>query len=434
MSELYPDLRIEPPVRIYTGETSCKPPDLPGNPVWMTRVRLPNDEQLTRGPILLIHGLSANRFTFLPQHRGVPALAPWLARQGYDVWIEEWRGTGQWDQQRQMCDLKVPRSSFTLDAVAEHDHPAALSHIIQKRHADNLKESKIDVIAHCVGAATFAMSVARGHATQCGKVVLSALGLFYTVAPHRLILAQDHILDAITRPLQPQACGPLDGRDWMHPQPPRGKSPNGIDYYDYWSERQLASLYALWRDFHIDGIQLSPRCGLEYCKRVSFMYGEPYLHRHHEKLQDHLGDIHTAEALPMYFGPAQIQLFHHAVHCTRSGVIRPHPALIQGEHTDILEETPEWDYLGAASRARFTDLDRLTLLTGHQNHLWSRDSIDRMYEWLLNAPPKGPDNHRTRFHKKVLASFAHQDLYWGHDAPQNAISEVYEAVLKPALS
>lgn len=442
MAELYPDLSIDAPVTLYTTEAACRPlypptgpdgqPQL-GTPLWLTRVRSAQAARsgaTPRGPVLLIHGLSANRHTFLPQHRGVPALAAWLARRGHDVWLEEWRGTGQWSQQQTLYDIRLARARFTLDAVAQHDHPTALRHIEETWRRETGAAPKIAVIAHCVGAATFAMTIARGLAGACDRVVLSALGLFFSVAPHRQLLAHDHILDAVIEPMQSDRCGPhLSGGDWMHPEP-SGPAYNSVPYRDYWAEEgALARLYDLWSRFSVDELRLTPRCGVRYCERVSFMYGEPYLHRGGGVIQRHLGAVHHPKRLPIYFGPAQVQLFHHAVHSTRAGKIVPHPAIFPGQPWIAEADTPPWDHLSAESRGHFRALDHLTLLTGHQNHLWARDSVDRMFEWLQ----RGPGGLDGRFQKKVLASFAHQDLYWGHDTPQDAEAAIYEGILAGAL-
>jgi hypothetical protein len=56
----------------------------------------------------------------------------------------------------------------------------------------------------------------------------------------------------------------------------------------------------------------------------------------------------------------------------------------------------------------------VTLITGAENHLWHRDSIDLTYEWLRNRASSRRERDRHRKH--VLADYGHLDLFWSEDA------------------
>ena len=69
----------------------------------------------------------------------------------------------------------------------------------------------------------------------------------------------------------------------------------------------------------------------------------------------------------------------------------------------------------------------VTLITGNENQVWHRDSIDRMYEWLLRVLEPGA--HR-RVHKHVLPRYGHQDLYWSVNAEEDVYKKI-DAGLRP---
>jgi hypothetical protein len=75
----------------------------------------------------------------------------------------------------------------------------------------------------------------------------------------------------------------------------------------------------------------------------------------------------------------------------------------------------------------FLQLERLTLVTGHENQLWHRASIDWMYEWLRRN--LGPDDRRVQ--KRVFPKLGHQDLFWCEDS---ALRETVYKTLYQGLS
>jgi hypothetical protein len=69
---------------------------------------------------------------------------------------------------------------------------------------------------------------------------------------------------------------------------------------------------------------------------------------------------------------------------------------------------------------KFVPFDRITLLTGAQNPLWHRDSVDKMAEWLRRFRREVP--------KHVLDGFGHQDLWWGTRSEKIVFPLVRDAV------
>jgi hypothetical protein len=74
------------------------------------------------------------------------------------------------------------------------------------------------------------------------------------------------------------------------------------------------------------------------------------------------------------------------------------------------------------ARARFLDLESVTLITGARNQLWHRDSVNIMYEWLTS----GSSQARAKVRRHVLAEYAHQDLLWGERAKEEVFPRIIE--------
>ena len=70
----------------------------------------------------------------------------------------------------------------------------------------------------------------------------------------------------------------------------------------------------------------------------------------------------------------------------------------------------------------------VTMITGRENQVWHRDSMDRMNEWLLNEVP----SLRDKFCKRVFESFGHQDLLWSSraSAPGGFYATIADALEK----
>ena len=78
--------------------------------------RYPNDEAVRAGrrPVLLCHGLGANRFNL--DAPGRLSLARWIWAQGYESWVIELRGSGYSSRPRITNELKY---DWTFDDYVE---------------------------------------------------------------------------------------------------------------------------------------------------------------------------------------------------------------------------------------------------------------------------------------------------------------------------
>jgi hypothetical protein len=120
----------------------------------------------TRGPVLLVCGLAmrANSFYDAPAR---PTLVDALVREGYDVWVENWR-----------TSIDLPAEDYTLDGAAVYDHPAAIRKIRSETGVE-----KLSAVAHCMGSASLSMSVVAGLANELHTVVSSAVSLDVDLDP-----------------------------------------------------------------------------------------------------------------------------------------------------------------------------------------------------------------------------------------------------------
>jgi cholesterol oxidase len=119
-------------------------------------------------PLAMIHGYSVSGTTFT--HPSLkPSAAEYFWRQGRDVWVVDMRTSSG------MPTATLP---WSYDETALVDIPAALLHI------KNVTGNKVDVIAHCIGAAMLSMAIL----TEARKIPSSVvqLGVDTWITPEQL--------------------------------------------------------------------------------------------------------------------------------------------------------------------------------------------------------------------------------------------------------
>jgi hypothetical protein len=387
-----------------------------------------------RKPVLLLHGASAGSNTFITGVRD-GGLASWLAGQGFDPWLLEWRGSGQLIADGlNKALLETYGPVFTFNGAAEHDVTWAL-HAIQKHTA----APAIALIGFCMGSGVLAEAIARGrlksHLWSVDCVVLMTLGLFYETPRDGRLKSEERILERLTRTNLPGSGGLFVA---LNPKV-HADEKNGPVLDTPWP-RELDRLYGDWpgrlkshdiiRDetagapgpgrnsngsgpaapVNPDALRVKRLAAAEMCNRLGFLYGTPY---YHPNLVPAIHGDNTLEPLlPTRFGAIPLDMFIHAGRNVRRGI-----ATIYDQSRTTLKDR---DLVSADARSRFHDLKKVTLVTGDRNQLWHRNSIDLMYEWLRRGAG------RDRIVKHVMPDYGHQDLLWGTRAPE----QVYEFVGK----
>lgn len=220
------------------------------------------------GPVLLVHGagVRANIFRAPVETNVVDA----LVEAGYDVWLENWRGS-----------IDVVPNSWTLDQAALFDHPLAVKTVLDDTGARNLQ-----AIVHCQGSTSFVMSAVAGLLPNVRTIVTNAVSLHPIVpkwSQFKLKVAVPVVAE-FTRFLNP---------GW-------GKNaPTAV----------ATALNALVQSTHHE-------CDNPVCKQVSFTYGagSPALWRH-----ENLNDETHGTFIPNEFSHVPLSFFKQMARCVSAG-------------------------------------------------------------------------------------------------------------------
>jgi pimeloyl-ACP methyl ester carboxylesterase len=344
-----------------------------------------------RPAVLLVHGASAGSDTFRIGEE--QTLVDYLLGHGLDVWTLDWRASMRRAKDVYCKALNEGKlaGTFTIDAAADHDVPAA---ILAMRRAPQNVTGKIAVLGHCMGGAIVAQGIARGAipSADVETVVLTGLGLFYQAAIDNVLKAEDQVLEALL----------ADGQHLLHPTTGWERSVCTRDPGDGPWPPLLEDPYDVWLD-----TPLPHDCKVAICHRLSYMFGMPFI-------PDKIRRIHDGY-LPKQFGYIPLQFL---IHCCQN-LRRGHAAPFVATSTGPLPADTRY-----LQRPAFQDR-RITLITGDLNSLWHRDSIDTMYEWLRRGRRA---EQPLSLQKHVVPDFGHQDLYWGVDAPQLVFPKILEGL------
>ena len=336
-------------------------------------------------PVIMIHGYSASGTTFA--HELVdPSLASYMWARGRDVWILDMRTSS---------GMPTACEPWTFEDAAHADIPAAIAHICEATAS-----AKVDVVAHCMGAAMFGMAIlgppeagARFEAERralpgrIGRVVLSQVGPL-------VVFTQANIFRAY-----------LMG--WVRNLLPRARMPFRVDgeptLGDELLDRVLATLPYPAADFRIENPawpwQRAEFVGTRH--RMDALYGRDFeLPNVAPALLDRIDD---------FFGPYNLETLSQAMHLARLKTIATRAGrnpYVSREHLRAYWTFPTLSIHGA------------------RNGLSDVATLSRMKAVFEDA---GRDIHIEPF-----AQFGHQDCWIGRDARQ--VFERVDAFLAPPLA
>ncbi len=345
-----------------------------------------------RKPVLLLHGASANHRTFTTPD-GDACLASSLLANGFDPWLLDWRGSGLvFDDPANHASIANHPDWYNFNEAARLDVRAAIQKIRELRGW----QKPIAALGFCMGSAVLAEAVAEEHITDqdVDCLVLMTLGLFYTVPIDGRLKSEDRTLEELRT--TPSASVP-----GVDPRPAAAYWPASVnDLFKQWP----AAL-----KWHADDGPASAMCN-----RVSFMYGMPYCH---DNLVSVIHGVkNNTPVLASLFGAIPLEMYIHGAQNIRAGeatYYRP-PGNNRAPQAIVSDRALE----------RFKALRRVTLITGDLNRLWHRDSIDRMYEWLMRGSAKS----NCVVHKHVMRGYGHQDLLWGAESPQVVFTPILDGL------
>lgn len=280
-------------------------------------INVRGDRTPDRGPVVLVHGAGVRANIFrAPVDTSIVDV---LIERGYDVWLENWRASIDFEPNR-----------WTLDKAARFDHPVAVRTILSETGSDTLK-----AIIHCQGSTSFSMSACAGLIPEVDTIVSNAVSLHPVVPPWSRVKLHYAV--------------PIVRRFLRFLNPGWGDDPP--DIYD----RVLTLMVRLAHH----------ECDNTVCKLVSFTYGSgrPALWRH-----ENLNPLTHGEFIPREFGHVPLTFFEQMARCVRQG------HLVSYEATDGLPR----DYVAQAPQTEA----RFALFAGGRNLCFLPESQTRTYEWL----------------------------------------------------
>ena len=412
----------------------------------LTQIRKNPSENKASVPVskiyFFLHGASAGSYTFLApgisghadttqqiSETDNPGIAQWLVQnEACEVWLLDWRGSfvvtdTLIEEDDHSPKLEQFKTLFNYDMVAAQDLPIALGamiHLVRSSQNNDVEYAKnVDIVlaGHCMGAASLSIAVSLGVVNKiktvlAGQVdndnernvhfsidnlILSTVGLFYEVSLDGHLKTQEHVLERVHNDVIT-----VDPRVVFLNSSTHGKK----------FHHSIGQLYKNWLGLWSTHRQSNGNAShtypgeMEYCNQLSFLYGLPYTEsRLSSKMHKNLDQ---------QFGGIPIDLFLHAVWNTRTGWAVPFSIGLQWQ--DICQQ--ENAYINKTSRQYFHEFNSIILITGNENRLWHRNSVDMMYEWLQRdfISKKQGQTVTKSIKKYVISDYGHQDLLWGEDA------------------
>ena len=302
----------------------------------------------TKGPVLLVHGAGVRANIFRSPVR--TTLVDTLVKEGYDVWLENWRAS-----------IDLPPNSWTLDQAAVYDHPKAVGTVVEQTGAD-----EIQAVIHCQGSTSFMMSAVAGLVPEVKTIVANAVTL-HPVVPEWSRFKITYLTPTVGRLL-----------DYLNPQ------------WGLYSPTTMSKLITLLV------LLVHHECDNPVCKMVSFTYGSgfPALWSH-ENLNDE-----THEWLKREFAHVPITFFRQMARCVEEG----HLVSVEG-----MSELPE-SFVAEPPR---TDA-RFAFLAGEKNHCFLPESQQRTFEFLDSIDNNHHSFHLLRDYGHLdvfMGKNAHRDVF-----------------------
>lgn len=142
-------------------------------------------------PVLLCHGLAANRFNF--DLGSEASLARYLQKEGFEVWSIDLRGRG--NSARRPCGNGSPRHAPFFDDYVREDAQAAIRHVLDETGA-----SRVHWIGHSMGGLVlYALLQGEGAASIASGVVIGSPGSFAKVPRSAFVCVLSHALRFLPR-------------------------------------------------------------------------------------------------------------------------------------------------------------------------------------------------------------------------------------------
>jgi cholesterol oxidase len=138
---------------------------------------IPGDK---RGPVILAPGTSMTGLSFCIDTVKCN-LAEYLHREGFDVWLFDWRTSPL---------LEARLQPYTLDMIAEFDWPEAVAAVRARTN-----DAPVGLLAHCLSAPALVLSLLRGHIEKAhvSSVILSQVAFDFELPLVGRLKAEMHV-------------------------------------------------------------------------------------------------------------------------------------------------------------------------------------------------------------------------------------------------
>jgi choline dehydrogenase-like flavoprotein len=339
--------------------------------------RYPSRQSAGADPVLMIHGYGASGTTFaLPSIE--MNLVRYLVERGYEVWVLDLRTSIGLDSSR--------AAQWTFEDVAYGDIPLAICAVLEETG-----RPRVNIVAHCVGAAMFCMAVLGGAIRDVSTIraaVLSQVGPLVRLPGWNR--AKGYVAGYMKDMLQV---------DELNITAPRSAPVELIDRllnsYPYPDEE--------W-DAHHPEQPWDTVPGEAYCNRAHALFGRLFEHANLNRA--------TLSALGDLLGHVRVKTFRQAIYYATRGRL-----------TDTFGRNRYATYEAVARYLRFP----VCLVHGLRNRVFapqtSIDSFDYL-QWVLSAPgvaapADGSLSRCTADHRlclELFPGFGHQDCLIGERA------------------
>lgn len=313
-------------------------------------------------PVLIIHGLTTSSDMFImPEHEN---LVRFLHRSGFgDVFCLDYRMSNHFP-------YNLTPHRFTLDDIALYDFPAALA-LLRKLTG----QTRVHVIAHCLGSVSFLMSLFGGAVQDVTSVIVNSAGLTLRVpgwSRIKLWTAPFVVEKLLQQP---------------YVSPNYRQFPNGM----------VGNLFGRVMD------AVHPECSESACHMLSVMWGTgfPALYEH-----ENLDPITHRRGGDLY-GPSALHYYRHVRKIVTAG-----KAVKYDPKNPALRALPD-DYT-----ERVPEVKTPVLLTTGANNRVFTDSNVVCAELLERL---APGRHRL----VVFPGYGHQDVFMG----KRVSSEIFPSLL-----
>ena len=328
----------------------------------VTRYRGTASTRRTRGPVMLAPGFGMSTLAF--HALGADSFAEYLHREGYDVWLFDYRASDK---------LDVSLEQFDIDELAKSDFPDAIKKVSRKTR------KKVRIVAHCLASMTMQMGLLSGRieTNYVRSMLLSQSFAFIDLPwPTRLKV----------RLRLPEILTYLNFRTVV------------TSDFDVRSRMRTRILDRLLYFF-----PSKERCHEGVCRRLLLLYGEV---ARHQNL-----DQRTHEIFYHLFDRGNLAAFKHIGSMFMRGRIGDR----NGDNIYLLPEN-----------ANAVNIP-ITLLQGTANNMFRPSGAEKTHKWLLRYGPFG-DRNKDMFDLVKAPGYGHLDSFIGKDAPDDVFPLIKTAL------